>query len=122
MSARFSHPGFLLALLALLAQLALGGFVPRSADLLALQDIPICHHEDGSGGTPVPAHHPGNCALCPLCSALSGAHVAALPASAPLPGPLVLGPAQASLPPPAAAPPVFAGIAAQPRGPPVRLI
>lgn len=122
MFARLSRSGLFLALLALIAQLALGGFVPRSADLLALQDFPICHHDDGSGAPAAPAHHPGDCALCPLCMALSGAHAVALPAGTALPRPAVLAQLRAGLPPPATAPPVFARTTPQPRGPPARLI
>jgi hypothetical protein len=122
MPARLSRTGLLLTLLALIAQLAVGGFAPRPADLLALQDVPICHHDDGSGGTPAPAHHPGDCALCPLCLALAGAHSAALPTMAALPGPALRDAPRAGPPRSADAPPVFARVAPLPRGPPARLI
>ena len=62
---RSSPIGRVLALLALVVQLAAGALVPA---VQAAGPIPICHTGDDTSGpaTPAPAHPPG-CLLCPGC-------------------------------------------------------
>jgi hypothetical protein len=64
---RSSPIGFALALLALVAQLALGAVVPAAQ---AAEPIPICHADDDSSGPEIPTPaHPLGCLLCPVCPA-----------------------------------------------------
>jgi hypothetical protein len=67
--------GLLLALLALVCQLAVGAVVPPAS----AATVPICH---APGSAVPPVGHAPDCALCPLCVAL------AMPAPVPVPGAL----------------------------------
>ncbi|HTR18291.1 MAG TPA: DUF2946 family protein [Acetobacteraceae bacterium] len=119
---------WLVVVLALLGQMAIGALVPsadpapaRHGEMAALMDI--CHagmadmagaphHHDHH-------HHTPDCALCPLCVALT------LPAALPAPGPELPAPpvlprrGMAAALPPARGPPAHTALAAYPRGPPV---
>jgi hypothetical protein len=120
---RFGWTGRILAVLALVGQVALGAIVlpdDRPADIGAWIDalsVP-CQTGQPSPATPAPAHRPPPGALCPLSVALAlpvalAASAAVLPAP---PSPL----AGARLPlPQARAPPAAPSAAAWPRGPPV---
>lgn len=110
--------GLLLAAFALLGQLMLGAAtMPAAASPLG--EVPICHADDG-GVPATPAghrHHGADCALCPLCAALTQP-AAALAAPPVLPAPRLVAAPRPS--PPARAPPPATPtrLAAQPRGPP----
>ena len=78
LSRRLAAPlGVVLALLALLVQLTAGGLaLPRMAEghFEAELQASICHADPAD--TQAPAQdHGADCALCPLCLALSAAHV-----------------------------------------------
>ena len=121
MFTRLSRPGLPLALLALIAQLALGAFVPSSVDLFAAQPLPICRGAPDSGAPPTaPTRHFPHLAPCPLCTGLF-ATALTLPAAPDLPTPTAFALPRPELPPPATAPPATARLAAQPRGPPACL-
>lgn len=115
--------GLFAALSALAIQLAVGAIVPnpRSAVLLGAAGV-ICHASDPQADDP-PGHHRGDppahrdCAICPLCVAMS-VHAAAPPMPPMLadPGPTGLW-RPAPIPEPAAVA-VRLAFAAQPRGPP----
>jgi hypothetical protein len=117
--------GFLLAVLALVCQLAFGALLPAeeasARQLAALDAVSVLC--DGSAPT-TPGHgaphhhHAPDCALCPLCIAMA-AHGAILASAPPLPTPTSEPVAQAAFPPPARAPPSRAVRIAFPRGPPV---
>jgi hypothetical protein len=113
--------GLLLALLALVAQLAFGAVVPRPELGLALDAAGIiCHAPASSDGTAPPAHHHPmpDCQFCPLCMSL-GTPGLVLPGAPPRPpSPRITAFRRPGLPPPAIAPPVAAVLSAQPRGPP----
>jgi len=113
--------GTLMALLALVAQLAFAAVVPNPEIALVLQgDGPICHAPTPPGTPPQPTHHHRvpDCAFCPLCVSLATPSIV-LPGAAPaLPVPQVVAFRRPGLPPPATAPPGTAYLAAQPRGPP----
>jgi hypothetical protein len=115
--------GLFAALSALGIQLAFGAIVPspRPAVLLVAGGI-ICHVGEAQRGDP-PGHHRGDppghrdCAICPLCAAMS------VHAAAPAMPPALADPAPAGLWRPApipepAAVAVRLAFAAQPRGPP----
>jgi hypothetical protein len=124
-ASRFLHgwAGRLLAVLALVGQVALGGVVlpdDRPADAGAWIDAVsvLCSTGQPAPGTPAPTHRPPPGALCPLSVAL------ALPAALPAPGGVAPAPsspqAGAYRPlPQARAPPAPPAGAAWPRGPPV---
>ena len=119
---RLSRSGLLFALLALLAQLAAGGFVPGSMDLFATQPLPICQGgHDNNGSTPsAPAPHFPHLLPSPLCTALFASAIAS-PAAPPVPTPIAFVLPRPELPPPATPPPTARRLAAQPRGPPAFL-
>ena len=122
---RCSALGLIMAVLALLGQIAVGAIVPYQ-DRLPVQasfaDVPICHSElpDSSDGQAPTDHsrHGMPCALCPVCHALTATLI--------LPGPAVVLPVSPATPlarltllPPARAPPAAAVLAATyPTGPP----
>jgi len=118
---RFPALGTLLALLAVVAQLAFASVVPNPGIALVLQgDGPICHAPSPPGAPAPPAHHRQvpDCAFCPLCVSLATPAIV-LPGTAPaLPIPVAVIFRRPGLPPPATAPPSTAYRAAQPRGPP----
>lgn len=118
---RISASGLFLALLALVAQLALGAVVPRPAIALVLDGGGvICHALAPTDGTPSPAHHhrTPDCQFCPLCASLATPGIV-LPGAGPHPpSPQIVAFRRPGLPPPATAPPVRALLFAQPRGPP----
>jgi len=117
--------GLLLALVALVMQIAAASVVPfagPAASVDRLLAASICHSDGGatdSGGTPARRHAP-DCAVCPLCQAI--AHAGAL-----LGAPMLVIAAPALLAarlfalPPSRAPPGRAASAASARGPPVPL-
>jgi len=114
--------GLVLALLALVAQLAFGAVVPNLELPMALHDAAIiCQAPSPDQGKTPPAqhHHVPIGAFCPIWTALT-APTPLLASS----GPLLPIPTQAlfhrpGLPPPATAPPAVAFRLAQPRAPPV---
>ena len=125
MSARQSrYPrrlGHVLALLALVCQVLLGGVA--LPDMAAAEQASalgvICHAGAPPAPDQAPAHHRRitGCALCPLCvMAMQGVIPAVAPA---LPGPSVRMADRAAQPPPARAPPAQPRLVAFPRGPPV---
>jgi hypothetical protein len=122
MVTRLSRSGLLLALLALVAQLAAGGFVPGTVDLFAAQPMPIC--ETGHGSTApaptAPAPHFPHLLPSPLCTALFASAFAS-PDAPLIPAPAVFALPRPELPPPATAPPAPWRPAAQPRAPPAFL-
>ena len=112
-----SSVGLLLAVLALVSQLALGSVVlsddAQAAEFDAI--AVLCQT-----GAPAPVHHQHapDCAICPLCVALALPGVILTPGPV-LPAPSVRGVAVVALPPPARAPPARTLRLAQPRGPPI---
>ena len=114
---RFWAPGRLLAVLALLVQIALGGAVPDivAAQRAALmQDGAICHADGEPSDGP---HHAPDHAWCPICGALSVAPAMLLPAPVlPRSGRMVLLRPQA--PQSAHRPVAYNAAAFQPRAPP----
>lgn len=112
-----SFPGVLLALLALVMQLAYGATVPRESVPSPLQAANFICHADDDGQSPSRAPS-RDCGLCPLC-VLRVAPAMALPAGAP-----VLVPSRLAFPwhagphPLAQAIHPVPGTDAQPRGPP----
>ncbi|MDR3537349.1 MAG: hypothetical protein P4L71_12700 [Acetobacteraceae bacterium] len=106
----------LLALLALVAQLATGASVPPILDIAA-GGVPICHGGEQPVDAPAP-HHEGDCVLCPICAAIGSpsAFLAAAEPALPLPRTPVV--TLAAPPPPATAPPSTHRLAARPRAPP----
>lgn len=122
---RRSVLGLLMAVLALLGQVALGPIIPAQAAPSApapFADVPICHSgASGSSDSGVPvgqAHHGMQCALCPACHALAAAVVLPVPVS-PLPVPPVVTVARHMLLLPARGPPAATLLAAiYPTGPP----
>ena len=131
---RLPPAGLCMALLALLAQLWVGGIAggcanaagvrpaePQLAVLAALlpgADI-LCHSPDDASAPMAPAqHHPhGDCSICPLCVAFAHPQ-ATLTADPFVPPPLLREIGLAAPPPRATAPPRLASISAQPRAPP----
>jgi len=117
------HPsGLFCALLALVAQLALGAAVPDMELPLALNRAAlICHAPSPDQGKTPPAqhHHLPLSLFCPLCSTLS-TPAPLLPAAGPLlPAPVAMLFHRPGLPPPATAPPSIPFRLAQPRAPPI---
>jgi hypothetical protein len=118
---RISAPGFLFALLALVAQLLSGAVVQRTEAAAALGDATtICHAHETSDEAPPVQHHPSDCLICPLCVSLSSTAFA-LSAHSALPAPRVIVAARAFILPLATAPPATIIFAARPRGPPTIL-
>ena len=122
---RCSTLGLLMAVLALLGQVALGSIMPVQAapsNTALFGDVPLCHSGAPVGsdnGAPAGhAQHGMQGALCPVCHALAAA--AFLPVSAPQPlAPSTTLVARHAPSPPARAPPVAAVLAATyPTGPP----
>lgn len=115
---RIPASGLLLALMALVAQLAFGAVVPRPEIVGAWNGAAaICHAADTSDEAPPVPHHPSDCLVCPLCISLA-APAFAPPTGSVLPAPRVVVIARAAILPPATAPPVAVRLAARPRGPP----
>jgi hypothetical protein len=117
--------GLLLAILALVGQLALGAMVmPADAAAVAQSVAELDAASILCVGTPPPVHAPPHrhhaidCALCPLCAAMA-THGVILSAAPSLPAPPAAIAARAALPPPARAPPAQPRRAALPRGPPI---
>ena len=114
---RSSPIGRVLALLALVVQLAAGALVPA---VQAAGPIPICHTGDDTSGpaTPAPTHPPG-CLLCPVCPthAESVSLLTPGPITVPAPRAVVLGGA-GRVTPITAAIPQPPRPAAYPRAPP----
>ncbi len=133
MRGTFAPPlyGLFAAMLALIGQLAMSSLMPMEmtapraptlAELLASPDA-ICHAEGSDAPADLPAphrHHDNDCALCPLCAALSVPAVALSPAPV-LPPPSLAQPIRFARLPPARAPPARFAAAAQPRGPPASI-
>ncbi len=117
-------PGLVLAMWALVSQVAAGSFM-LPGDMAAgqraiahLDALSILCSPDHAPGQPHPAvpHHHADSALCPLqVVAASGVILTSAPA-APLPG--LGGPGLAAVLPPARAPPAPPHTTALPRGPP----
>jgi hypothetical protein len=108
----------LLALLALVGQLAAGASVPRALAWQSVAAAPICHTGDDSRDTPA-QRHSLDCLLCPFCAAMVSPALP-LPASGPmLAAPSVVQIDRAALPPPAIGPPSLLRHAGQPRAPPI---
>ncbi len=116
-------PGFIVAVLALISQLALGAVVlpdHTPADgIAALTAAMVDCAPTTPGGQPdrTPGHHDDSGALCPLSVALALPSVILTPTPFLPPPPLVLAVRMAHLPP-ARAPPNRVPDAAYPRGPP----
>ena len=120
-------PGLLLAVLALVSQLALGSFVlpdeaaAREQSVAALDALSvICNSTNPASPTPTKPHHRHgpDCAVCPLCIALAlQAVVLGSPPDLPAPSSRLAD--RATLPPPARAPPAQPRLAPPARGPPV---
>jgi hypothetical protein len=117
MTRRLHLPGLFAVLLALMAQLGLGGIVPRVDAFRAIGAAGVLCHANGQAGDHVPGH-PADCPVCPLCAALH-ASPALLPAgtiAVPLPS-LVVRSLIAWLPP-RTGPPPHDRTPRQPRAPP----
>jgi hypothetical protein len=119
-------PGLLLAMLALAGQIAFGGLVPpvdaAESPLAGLDSLGvICHaaSEGNPGESPAPHRHSPDCAICPLCVAMTAPAAALLSPGPMLPAPPTDTVTAESPRPPARAPPSAPPRAAQPRGPPV---
>ncbi len=119
--------GFLVAMIALVSQLALGGLVPPDDDavsrLAALDAVSIlCSgHQaaDPKGGQAPHRHHAIDLALCPLAIALAVPDCL-LPTSAPLTPARSCGTGDGSRePPPGRGPPAATARVGAPRAPPV---
>jgi len=119
--------GMFAALLALIAQIALGAAAPEAelrlaaanAAVAALDAAPICHTDDA--GNPAPGQRPSHsndCLACPLCVVAHAPVVALVVPPVAIPAPPETLADRSELPPPATAPPVFAWTANQPRAPP----
>lgn len=117
----FRH-GLAFALLALIVQLAVGGYVPSSVDLFAAQRVPICAAGSNTGSpTPsAPRHHLPDLLPCPLLTAMLSSAIA-LPTLPALAAPDVHALHRPEMPPPATGPPAIYRLAAHPRGPPAFL-
>ena len=121
-----SLPGLLLAVLALVSQLALGSIAmpdeaaAREQSVAALDSLSIiCSATTPVEHAPGQHHHHGmDCAVCPLCAALA-MHAVVLGSGPDLPAPSSRLAHRATLPPPARAPPAQPRHAPPPRGPPV---
>ena len=121
---RCSILGLLAAVLALLAQIALGSVLPVQAalaDPALFGEVPICHSGAPVGsdnGAPAGREQHGmQCALCPVCHALASAALLSV-SEPPLAPPIALV-ARHTPSPPGRAPPVTAVAAATyPTGPP----
>ncbi len=114
-------PGFLVALLALISQLALGAAVlpdHAPADGVAALAAAMVDCAPGAPAAPPPTHHQQDgSALCPLSVALALPSVILTPAPI-LPAPLPMMAMRTASRPQARAPPNRVLIAAFPRGPP----
>jgi hypothetical protein len=120
-------PALLLAILALISQLALGSLVlpdsvsAREQSVAALDALSILCSTGtpaAPGNTPAHHHHAPDCTLCPLCVTLA-APSAILTTVAALPAPSSQAVARAALPPPARGPPSQARPVPPARGPPI---
>lgn len=121
--ARISSGGWILALLALVAQLAFGAMVPRPGMALAQSEATdfICHTMTHGDDTTPPSHRHRmpDCQFCPLCMSLATPGIvmpSGSPSSRP---PRVAAFRLPGLPPLATGSPIPTLLAAQPRGPPV---
>jgi hypothetical protein len=115
--------GLLLAVMALMGQLAVGAAVPlqdEAAERLNTFEAALILCHSGTGSTPsqqAPLHHHFDCALCPLCQVL--AHYSVVLTSAPfLPEPPAGMTLRTRGVAAARAPPAPAVASAYPRGPP----
>jgi hypothetical protein len=121
-----SLPGLLLAVLALVSQLALGAIVlpdvaeAQEQSVAALDAISVlCQSPTPALPDRAPAHHHcPDCALCPLCVALAMQGVV-LASGPEMPPPSCQSVSRVALPPPARAPPAQPHTTPLPRGPPV---
>ncbi len=114
--------GLLLAILALVSQLALGSLAFPTDSAAAELDAVAIFCQTAAPDAPPPStphhhQHAPDCAICPLCAAL------ALPGAILTPAPLLPTPssrrvAQAALPPPARGPPARPLRISLARGPP----
>ena len=113
--------GTLLAVCALIAQLAFGSAMPgASNDIAVATATALCHSDDDGSGAPAPIPHTPDCVLCPVCLTIAQAAFL-LPANAPaVPAPRVLAISTAAVLPPATAPPGTPRRVAQPRAPPLQ--
>ncbi len=120
---RLRLPGFIVAVLALISQLALGAIVlPDHTPTDGAAALAAAMVDCAPGTTPparpdTPGHHNDGAALCPLSVALALPSVILSPAPALPTPPLVLAVRTDRLPP-ARAPPSRVPDAAYPRGPP----
>jgi hypothetical protein len=115
--------GLLLAVAALVMQLAAASVVPFAAPTIdRLVAVSICHGDGGAtGSSDRPAHHHApDCAVCPLCQAIAHAGVLLAAPTLAFAAPVALI-AHAFVLPPARAPPGRAASAASARGPPATL-
>ena len=115
--------GLLLAVVALVSQLAFGAIVlpdeaaAQEQSVAALEAVSILCQSPAPGQPPPPHRHAPDCALCPLSAALD--HQAVILGAAPaLPRPSRAMAVRATRPPPARAPPSQPRDTAYPRGPP----
>ena len=120
---RISSCGWILALLALVAQLAFGAMVPRPEMALAQSRAAdrIKHAMTPGDDTTPPSHRHRmpDCQFCPLCMSLATPAIVMPGGSPSLRPPRIAAFRRPGLPPPATAPPAPTLLAAQPRGPPV---
>jgi hypothetical protein len=116
-----SPTGLLLAVLALISQLALGSLVLPAESAAAELDAIAIFCQTAPSGTPQPSaphhQHAPDCAICPLCVALAMPGAILTPAPL-LPTPSVHQVAQITLPPPARGPPSRPLRISLARGPP----
>jgi hypothetical protein len=114
--------GLLLAILALVSQVALGSLVLPADSAAAELDAVAIFCQTAAPATPQPAtphhHHGPDCAICPLCAALAMPGAILTPAPL-LPAPSIHRVAQIALPPPARGPPSRPFRIPLARGPPV---
>jgi hypothetical protein len=119
---RIGLPGFIVAVLALISQLALGGAVlpdqvpANGIAALAAAMVDCAPAIPGHPPAPTPRHDDSS-ALCPLSVALALPSVILTPAAV-LPPPMPIPAMRTAMRPPARAPPNRVPDAAFPRGPP----
>jgi hypothetical protein len=121
---RLSLTGLLLAVVALTMQLAAASVVPFASPILGVDRLlaaSICHADDAAdhGGAPA-RHHAPDCAVCPLCQAISHAGALLVAPAAGFAVPMLLV-ARVFVLPLSHAPPGRAASAASARGPPATL-
>ncbi len=118
-----THPsGLFFALLALVAQLAIGASTPNMELPLALHEAAlICHARSADEGKTPPTqhHHVPLSAFCPLWTALAAPTPLLADTAPPPPAPNQTLFRRSGLPPPSTAPPTIPFRLAQSRAPPI---